>query len=479
VNGTPRVVVNPDRANVRPGQSVGVDVTIQNTSKAVEHYGATIVGLPRDDLSSCEPAVVKLRPGESGSVRVSIAIPPRPAPLAGLYTLGVLVRSPYQRQVSRCEELRLTVETAPAVTLEVQPEVVHGGAEATYTVGVVNEGNAPTEVALHGSDQERKVVFAFRPRSVRIAANSSATVTLTVRARAPWSGQEARRALTLRATAQPDLVVERTATFVQRPRIPRGPVRVVGIAAAVAVLAGATIAGALVSRAKQDAARAIQPPPTSQPLSQPLSLPPVAPGVSTAPAGSTGPVPNPPAGTGPASPAGPGASSAASPAKPAFVDFGQLPDGQPAGDRIIQGDLYAASGVKLSTNVELAPPPCRTATGLALRTKAGVGSFLTSASPADAAACNTLPVKITFTAPAQSVRLVYVPNGTAYKMRVQLADGHLLDVVATAPAGALATLPYDAQAGARIVSVQFGHAGTDPADKNPTAVKQVAFTPAA
>src|SRR5207302_9190111 len=135
---------------------------------------------------------------------------------------------------------------------------------------------------------------------------------------------------------------------------------------------------------------------------QPPVVPPVVPGVSTAPAGKTSAAPAPPA---------PGKASAG-PAKPAVVDFSQTPDGQPAGDRIIPGDLYAASGVKLSSNVELAPPGCKTATAVALRTVTGVGAFLTSSSPANAAACNTLPVKMAFTAPAKSVRLVYVPNGT-------------------------------------------------------------------
>src|SRR5947207_7330414 len=244
MSGIPKVTVAPDRVTVRPGESVGVEVTIQNTSQAVEHYGASIVGLPGDTLFDCEPSVVKLRPGESGTVQVSLSIPERPAPDAGLYTLGVLVRSPYQRQVSRCEELRLDVQPAPALAVEAKPEVIAGGPDATYTLRVANEGNTVVAVTLNGSDQERKVGFSFRPRSVQIAPNSSAPATLTVRARAPWSGQEVRRSLTVRATAPPDLAAERTVTFVQKPRSPGGPLRVVGVAGAVGVLAAPAVAGA-------------------------------------------------------------------------------------------------------------------------------------------------------------------------------------------------------------------------------------------
>jgi hypothetical protein len=471
--GMPKVAVAPDRASLRPGENVGVDVTIQNASQVVEHYNVSIVGLPRDDLYGCEPSVVKLRPGESGSIQVSISIPDKPAPDAGLYTLGVLVRSPYQRQISRCEELRLEVQPAPALTIEAQPDVSTGGPDAVYTLRVANEGNTVVAVTLTGSDQERKVGFAFRPRSVQIAPNASAPATLTARARAPWTGQEARRMLTLRATATPDLAAERTVTFVQKPRIPGGPMRVVGVAAAVAVLATATIAGALVSKARQEATnKANQAANNTTQQAQQPGIPPVVPGVSTAPAGKASAAP---AGGGSGKPPAGGAGGGA---KPGVADFTAPPDGQPAGDRIIPGDLYAANGVKLSSNVELAPPGCKNATAVALRTVAGVGAFLTSSSPANAAFCNTLPVKFTLSGPARSVRLVYVPNGTAYRMRVELLDGSLIDVTNTVPAGALATMPFDAPPNNPVVGLQFSHASLDPADKNPTVIKRVAFTPA-
>jgi hypothetical protein len=279
--------------------------------------------------------------------------------------------------------------------------------------------------------------------------------------------------LTVRATAAPDLAAERTVTFVQKPRIPGGPLRVVGIAVAVGVLAAATLAGALMSKARQQADPNRKD--TAATAGQAAVIPPVVPGVSTAPAGKSSVAPAPP----PAGQGGkPSANGPGGAAKPAVVDFTQTPDGQPAGDRIIPGDLYAASGVKLSSNVELAPPACKNATAVALRTVDGVGAFLTSSTPANAGACNTLPVKMVFAAPAKSVRLVYVPNGTPYTMRVELADGTLLDVTNTAPAGALVTMPYDAPPKNPVTSVQFGHSGLQPTDKNPTVIKRVAFTPA-
>src|SRR5256886_1571443 len=438
MNGMPKVSVAPDRVTLRPGESTGVEVTIQNTSQAVEHYGATIVGLPRDDLFGCEPSVVKLRPGESGSVQVNLSIPERPAPDAGLYTLGVLVRSPYQREVSRCEELRMDVQPAPALSIEAQPEICVGGPDADYTLRVANDGNTVIAVTLQGSDPERKVGFSFRPRSVQIAPNSSAPAQVTVRARAPWSGQEVRRSLTVRATSGTDLAAEKQVTFVQKPRIPGGPMRVVGIAVAVGVLAAATLAGALVRNARQQAD-----PRNNQTNAAGAQTPggaAVGGGASTGPAvKGTAPPPPPASATGkPPSSAPPGNTNG----KPGVVDFSQLPDGQPAGDRVISGDLYAASGIKLSSNVELASPACKNATGVALRTKGGVGSFLTSSTTADASACNTLPVRIAFTAPARTVRVFYVGSGAMYQMKVELTDGSVLSVTATSQAGVISPRAY-------------------------------------
>jgi hypothetical protein len=490
MNAMPKVTVAPDRVSVRPGESVSVEVTIQNTGQSVEHYGAAVVGLPRDDLFDCEPSVVKLRPGESGPVQVNINIPEKPAPDAGLYTLGVLVRSPYQRQVSRCEELRMDVQPASALSVEAQPDVVVGGPDATYTLRIANEGNTVVAVTLGGTDAEQKVAYSFRPRSVQIAPNSSAPATLTARARAPWTGQEARRTLTIRASASAELSAEKAVTFVQKPRVPGGPMRVVGIAGAVAVLAGAIIAGALVSKSHQQ-----NNPPQQQQQPTALQLPAPVPGVSTA-------VVKQPDAAPPSQPAGGGAnggnagggnggkqggpSAAAGPKNPTLVDFVNPPDGQ-VRDRFIANDLYAPSGVKLSTVTELATPNCQTATGVALRIQpAPVGAFLTSSSSTRIDSCNNLPVKMTFAAPVKQVNLVFVPLRAGdspapvpYSMRAQLADGSLIDITAAGTPKKLATMPYTAPPNAPILFVSFGPGvSADPKDVIFTAIRQVAYTPA-
>ena len=468
MNGMPKVQVVPERVTVRPGEGTEVEVTIQNTGRSVEHYDTTVVGLPRDDLYGCVPPTVKLRPGESGTVTVNLRVPERPAPDAGLYTLGILVRSPYQKRVSRCEELRLDVQPAPGVSIEAQPEAATGGGTATYALRLTNQGNTPLDVTLQGSDPEGVVGFFFRPRSVRVAPNATAPAELTVRAAAPWSGQELRRTLTVRAAAGTDLSSEKLVTFTQRPRIPGGPLRFVGIALAVGVLATATLAGALmrnVADSKPGAAQS-QPAATGVAAGPPLqivtSAPPSAPASSAPPAGSPS--------------AGKSAGTSA-PGTATVLDPSQPPDGQPPQDRPISGDLWAAQGVKLSLNLEHATTGCTTGTSVALRATKTYGIFLTSARLGSTEYCNAIPIRFTFAAPVRGVHVTYVGKGAPYQLLIQQADGTIRALPpATPPAMTEATFDYDAPPSAPLIAIQFGHASTDPNSNDPTIIKRVVFS---
>src|SRR5918912_1647927 len=90
-----RVSVSPDRADTTSGAELTLDVTIRNTSDIVEHYVVDVLGAPPGASARVEPEVTKLRPGETGSASVRLALPERPPAPAGLYTLGVLVHSRY------------------------------------------------------------------------------------------------------------------------------------------------------------------------------------------------------------------------------------------------------------------------------------------------------------------------------------------------------------------------------------------------
>src|SRR5687767_9449995 len=141
-----KVTVSPERVSLRPAETADIEVTVQNASQVVEHFAASVVGLPSNELWTCEPDVVKLRPKEVGTLRMTISVPERGGLVAGPYTLGVVVKSPYSQEVSRCEELPLDVQPAPALTMNVQPEVANGGKTGSFVVNLANEGNMPMAV---------------------------------------------------------------------------------------------------------------------------------------------------------------------------------------------------------------------------------------------------------------------------------------------------------------------------------------------
>ncbi|MEU0885658.1 hypothetical protein ABZ345_44345 [Lentzea sp. NPDC005914] len=456
------MTVAPAQLTLGPGETGEVEVSIQNASPVVEHLAASVVGLPRDDLYQCEPAVVKLRPKEIGSVRVRITVPERGILIAGLYTLGLLVRSPYQREVSRCEELPLAVRAVPALAMGVQPEVVIGGGTGLYAVTLTNEGNTPMGVTLAGGDPENRVGFEFEPAQATLEPGTATGAQIRVRANAPFTGQEVRRALTLRAHAG-DITVERPATFVQRPKVAGGLLRVGSIAAGIAVLAVAAVGGALIIKdGKTDPVVQTQPAPQS--------------GISGESAKSSGPAE-------PTKPSEAVSSSAGAPSSaPAtgatIVDFSRLPDNKPAGDRIIEPDLYAAQGVTLSVVAEKAAPDCKDASAVALRTTGTYGSFLTSARPAGASLCNNLPVRLEFATPMRQINLGAIATNGEYVLTVRLVDGKLEEVRQTPAPNAVTQIPYEAPAASPIKSVTFGPADPTQKTKSFTVIKSIALLPA-
>ena len=466
-----QVTVSPDEFALRAGQGADLEVTIQNTGRAVEHYTTSLLGVP-DSCWRVGGGVVKLQPGESTTVGMRLTLPERPGLADGPYVLGVLVRSPHKAEVSRCVEVRLQVAAEPALRLSSDRAVAHGRTSADFRLSVVNEGTTALVVALHGHDDEQALSYEFTPRSLEVAPGSTGQSALTLHGERPWTGQERSRRATVTATAGRDVTDAQTLTFMQKPRLAGGVLKVTGMAVGVGVLAtsilGGTVGAALLTRPKQQAVHAPATPPPQRP-SAPVVLPPPTSAAAAPP--STAP-------------------SAATPSTvstgPTIVDFAQSPDGG-TGDRLIPPDTFTATtGVTLSTVVDGAPDACKDATALALRTR-GKDVVLTSARPSGFNLCNSLPVKLTLSKPVTSVRLVLLgitvqpnpaPSGqrNTYTLTVDLTDGSAQEVDGIVADGTLSTLAFDAPAGSAITSVTFGHptgaGGTTPG----TAIRKVTFT---
>jgi len=272
---------------LKPGGMADVVVTIRNVSPIVQHYEARVIGLPSEDLWSRDVETVKLRPGESGTITVKITLPQDTQVLGGTYVLGVLVRSPYQpNDVSRAEELTLVVETVAGITMSAFPEIIQGRNDGFFSVTVANTGNTAVSLDLVATDDQGKASFFLNPPGVALPARGTQPVQVQIRSRGPFSGNERRSAVTVRAMAGGEQRGETRVTFVQQPRVASAVLRVLGIVLAVAVVAASIIVGGILGRS-DDTVTPTQQATTQQPTTVTTSAsgdkPPAAPKIKITP----------------------------------------------------------------------------------------------------------------------------------------------------------------------------------------------------
>jgi hypothetical protein len=452
-----RVTVSPDRVDADPGDAVNIEVTVRNTSDIVEHYVIDTLGLPDGAVAESEPAVTKLRPGETGTATVRLAVGKEPPATAGLYTLGVLVRSRYRDEVSRCEELPLTVAQVDSITVRVEPEVATGGRSAQYTVEVTNGGNTPARLRLSSTDPERKVTAAFRPPTVDLPPGAAARAHLSVHAAVPWN-KEKQRALRVEA-AGVGVKGDGAATFVQRPRFASKLTRIAGMVGAVLVLAGAVVTAALITSGGDEPSGSKPTPAAS------IGNSPAAPQSQGQPSNATSAAPSPTATAAPTS---------VTPSAPAVPTPRQIdltrPGGNPA-DGVIPSDAFSRDGLILSGAPDPDATQCQDATAVAVRGEDASGRFLTAARPDDPAACNQIPVQIRFRDGASSVQLVVGGQG---KRRMEVVYRDLSRTIETD----LEASDDGRHGGIDYVVVRGLPEGPANPEPPPAAVQTLTFTPA-
>jgi len=239
-----RASLVPDRASVAPGQAFVTRVEVANTSAVIDSVSVAVNGLPGAVVAPT-PASLALFPGTSGSVTVRIELP-RSFP-AGDRRARVVVRSSVDPRDVVVLGLALEVAAAPKAALSVRPSVQRGHGKGRFSVVCRNEGNTDLEVSLAASDPERALRLGFSPQSLLVSRAGWAESVLSVRAPRHVFGSERARPLNVVANARvhgpgpaPGTAlgpVEATATYVQRPRVPRGVVTALALAGIVALWA--------------------------------------------------------------------------------------------------------------------------------------------------------------------------------------------------------------------------------------------------
>lgn len=233
-----RARLDPSSVEISVGLPVETVLTITNTGSVVDAYQVRMLGV---DASWVQLSTerIQLFPGDSGRVEISVRLPfDYPA---GERSLVVQVRSDLAPEHSTLLPLRLVLDEAPSLRLEVRPPQVFAGSKAAFAVTVSNDGNASSSVRLRVDDPEAICKVEFDQPELVVPPGEQRSTTMRVRGPRPWMGQPSIRTLMLGVDEGPS-GLDQYAVFAQKPRITRILASLLGL------LLAASVFGIVLSR---------------------------------------------------------------------------------------------------------------------------------------------------------------------------------------------------------------------------------------
>lgn len=235
-----RTVAFPEQVDVTPGDPGTISVSITNTTSVIDAYRVQVFGLDPEWVTVTPPRL-SLFPGQTERVEIQVRLPDDYP--ASQRTLAVNVSSDDDPEAFSLNQVALAVQPRTRTTVRVDPVMVTGGRSARFGMVVSNEGNAAVMADAYAIDPEALAEFRFAPASVLVAPGRDQVIDITVRGGRAWFGQPRPRTMTFgvqtdaRSVLSPDGRVETLGTFVQRPRISRWLISLLGLLTAAAVFA--------------------------------------------------------------------------------------------------------------------------------------------------------------------------------------------------------------------------------------------------
>ncbi len=224
--------VTPTLVEIGPGEQCSLSVRITNSTSLIDAYSVTVFGLDPDWVT-VDHRRLSLFPSEAGDVGISIELPANFP--AGHRQLSVHVRSENDPSSFILTPLGLVALGQPRLTLRMDPVVITGGKEATFGMIVANEGNTTITATASASEPEEKVSISIDPKLIELPAGHQEVIHATISGNRPWVGQHKVRVVTFAVDA--NTRTEAIATFIQKPRIGRWVLALMGLLAAAAVFA--------------------------------------------------------------------------------------------------------------------------------------------------------------------------------------------------------------------------------------------------
>jgi hypothetical protein len=227
-----RVSALPQRLELAPGEAGLISVSITNTSQVIDQYSIAVFGIDPGWVNALNQ-LVSLFPGETETVMLDLRLPvDYPASIRPLTVSVSSADSPDHFELAHVE---LEITEATTTSVSVDPTVVTAGKSATFGLAVTNKGNAPVLARPFATDPEDLAEFVIEPADVLVAPGRTQIVQIAASGGRSWFGMPRARTFTVGVEAESH--VETMATFVQRPRISRWMLSLMGLLCAAAVFA--------------------------------------------------------------------------------------------------------------------------------------------------------------------------------------------------------------------------------------------------
>ncbi len=228
-----RVDVEPRQLSGVPGQPALITVTITNTRAVISGHRVRVLGVDPEWVTLDHDSL-SLFPETAGVAMVRVTLPPGIP--SGVRSFSVEVSELTPPQETSVTRVELTVPAELGLTMSVDPASVTGGSMATVALLVENTGNTPLDAGLRGLDDEGEMEFAFTPPEPHLDPGEELLGSVELRARRPWFGSPKVRSFTINA-GPTDAPVVAFGAWVQRARLSRGALALLGLVAALTVFA--------------------------------------------------------------------------------------------------------------------------------------------------------------------------------------------------------------------------------------------------
>jgi uncharacterized membrane protein len=210
-----------------------LEVEVTNTTDVIDGVTADIEGLDPSWVQLVQP-VVSLFPDSTATIVARLELPRNC--IAGEYLITVNVRSVVDSARVASHQFWLTVEPRPGFQLSLRPSLVIGGSRAEFGALVANVGNTPLDVVLTANEETRNLDCLVDFPTVHLEPGDLVRVGVEARGHRPWFAQLTSRTISITAIADGEEQTQ-VATFNQKPRIARGVITALVIAAIIALWA--------------------------------------------------------------------------------------------------------------------------------------------------------------------------------------------------------------------------------------------------